>query len=73
MCLATCYWAGLDGIVFAATVEDAKRYGNFDDKFIYEQFLMHWEQRAISEQPLMRTEAVEVWKEYAARTDAVEY
>lgn len=73
MCLATCYWAGLDGIVFGAVVEDAKQYGNFDDAFIYTQFLKPRDQRAISEQSLMRPEAVEVWKEYAARTDQVDY
>ena len=38
MCLATAYWAGLDGIVFGANVGDSKKYGGFDDAFIYEQF-----------------------------------
>lgn len=73
MCLATSYWAGLDGIVFGATVADSKQYGNFDDEFIYAEFLKPLEQRAISEQSLMRPEAVEVWKEYADRTDRVDY
>ena len=38
MCLATSYWAGLDGIVYGARVVDAKKYGGFDDQFIYAQF-----------------------------------
>ena len=38
MCLATAYWAGVDGIIYGATVADSKKYGNFDDAFIYVQF-----------------------------------
>jgi len=73
MCLATAYWAGLDGIIFGATVADSKKYGNFDDNFIYDQFAKPVKERSISEQSLLRAEAVEVWKEYAARQDKVDY
>jgi tRNA(Arg) A34 adenosine deaminase TadA len=73
MCLATAYWAGLDGILYGAKVEDSKKYGNFDDEFIYAQFTRPAEERAISEQSILRKEAVDVWKEYAARKDKVDY
>lgn len=73
MCLATAYWAGLDGIVYGATVADSKKYGNFDDDFIYAQLHKPVKDRAISEQSLLRPEAVEVWKEYAQRKDKVDY
>lgn len=73
MCLATAYWASLDGIIYGATVADAKLYGNFDDDFIYEQFNRPMQDRAISEQSLLRVEAVEVWKRYSQRTDKVDY
>jgi tRNA(Arg) A34 adenosine deaminase TadA len=73
MCLATAYWAGLDGIVYGATVADSKKYGNFDDEFIYAQFAQPIEDRAISEQTMLRPEAVEVWKEYADRADKIDY
>lgn len=73
MCLATVYWAGLDGVVFGAVVTDSKKYGNFDDDFIYAQFAKPIKARAISEQELLRPEAVEVWKEYAARKDKIDY
>ncbi len=73
MCLATAYWAGLDGILFAAKVEDAKTYGNFDDAFIYSQFARPAAERAIPEVELLREESVEVWKEYQARKDKVDY
>ncbi len=73
MCLATAYWAGLDGIIYGATVGDSKKYGNFDDDFIYAQFAKPVAERAISEQTILRPEAVEVWKECAARPDKVDY
>lgn len=73
MCLATAYWAGLDGIVFGAVVADSEKYGNFDDEFIYAQFAKPMKTRAISEQEMLRPEAVEVWKEYAARKDKIDY
>ncbi len=73
MCLATSYWANVDGIVYAATVEDARKYGNFDDDFIYAQFTKPAQDRSIPQQSMLRPEAVEVWKEYAARQDKVDY
>ena len=73
MCLATAYWASLDGIIYGATVADSKEYGNFDDDFIYEQFHKPIADRAISEQSLLREEAVAVWKQYAKRTDKIDY
>lgn len=73
MCLATAYWAALDGIIYGATVEDSKKYGNFDDNFIYGQFARPVDGRSIPEQSLLRPEAVKVWKEYHDRTDKVDF
>lgn len=73
MCLATVYWAGIDGIIYGATVADSKKYGNFDDTFIYEQLNKPIEDRAISEQIMLRPEAVEVWKEYSEREDKIDH
>ena len=73
MCLATAYWASVDGIVYGATVADARKYGNFNDDFIYAQFTRPAEDRSIPQQALLRPEAVEVWKEYADRKDKVDY
>lgn len=73
MCLATVYWAGLDGLFYGAKVADSKKYGNFDDLFIYGEFAKPIRDRAISEQELLRSESVEVWKEYFNRSDKVDY
>jgi guanine deaminase len=73
MCLATVYWAGLDGVFYGAKVIDSKKYGNFDDAFIYGEFAKEAKDRVIPEQELLRSEAVEVWKEYYERSDKVDY
>jgi guanine deaminase len=73
MCMATAYWANLDGIFFGAEVEDSKKYGNFDDNYIYAQVAKPAKDRDISMQSLMRPEAVEVWKEYFNRKDKKDY
>jgi guanine deaminase len=73
MCLATSYWAGVDGIVYGAKATDSKKYGNFDDVFIYEEFDKPIEQRKIPELTMLRDEAVTVWKEYASLPDNVPY
>ncbi len=73
MCLATCYWAGLDGIYYGAFATDSKKYGGFDDVFIYEEFAKPVATRNIPEIQFMRDDANKVWKEYAAQSDNVPY
>jgi tRNA(Arg) A34 adenosine deaminase TadA len=73
MCLATAYWAGIDGVVYGAEVADSKKYGGFDDAFIYEQFDKPASARAIPELQMLREEAVTVWKEYASQSGNVPY
>jgi tRNA(Arg) A34 adenosine deaminase TadA len=50
MCLGAIYWARIDKIVFAADKNDAAKAG-FDDSFIYDEFALTHEKRAI---PLKR-------------------
>jgi len=73
MCLATSYWAGLDGIVYGAKVEDSKQYGGFDDAFIYAEIQKPAADRSIPQVPMLRGEAVQVWKEYASKSGNVAY
>ena len=73
MCLATSYWAGLDGVVYGANCGDVKKYGGFDDGYIYEQFAGPASARLMPQVQLMRDEAVKVWKEYAAQPGNVSY
>jgi len=69
MCLATAYWAGLDGIVYGATVADTLKYGGIDDHFIYEELRKPIEDRTISEQIMLQPEAIGVWKQYSEQKD----
>jgi len=73
MCMATCYWAGIEQVFYAATVEDAFEYGNFDDRPIYEQLALPKEQRSIKMTQMLQEEAVDVWKQYKAKPDKVPY
>src|SRR5258708_3681170 len=73
MCLAASYWAGIEKIFYAASVEDAFEYGNFDDRPIYEQLALPKEQRSIKLTQLLRDEAIVVWKQYQAKPDKTHY
>jgi len=73
MCMAACYWAGIDEVFYAATVEDALEYGNFDDRPIYEQLALPKEQRKVKLTQMSRDEAVVVWKKYKAKPDKIQY
>ncbi|MEO7865540.1 MAG: nucleoside deaminase [Sphingomicrobium sp.] len=73
MCLGATYWAGIKTVYYAANVEDALKYGNFDDSMIYDEIRKPMDQRSMKLTQIMRPEAVEVWKEYAAKTDKIQY
>ena len=74
MCLGATYWAGIKDLYYAATVDDALKYGNFDDSMIYSEIRKPANEREnMKLSQIMQPEAVEVWKEYAAKTDKVQY
>ena len=73
MCLAACYWAGIETVYYASQVEDALQYGNFDDSMIYDEIRKPMGERSMAVRQIMRAEAVEVWKKYQAKEDTVQY
>ena len=73
MCAAASYWAGIERIYYAATVQDALRYGDFDDSMIFEELAKPTTARSIKATQMLQDEAVEVWKLYAAKPDKVPY
>jgi tRNA(Arg) A34 adenosine deaminase TadA len=73
MCMAATYWAGIKRVFYAAQIEDALEYGNFDDSFIYSELRKPVEDRSIEIKQIMRPEAVEVWKLYQQKADKVQY
>lgn len=73
MCMAACYWAGIERVYYASTNADALKYGNFDDSMIYQELKKPTGERSIHCEQIMQDEAVEVWKKYAQKGDRVQY
>lgn len=73
MCLATAYWAHIDHIFYGARMEDALKYGEFQDVGILDELRKDSAQRQIQFTEMMRPEAIEIWKEFAAMPDRARY
>jgi guanine deaminase len=73
MCYAAAWWARIEHIYYAAEMEDALTYGDFDDSRIYAQFPLPEVERQLANEPLLRAEMVEVWKKFHDMPDRVHY
>lgn len=73
MCLSAAYWAHIKEIYYGATVEDAKKYGKFQDVEIYSELKKEPQQRKIKSLPLLREEAVVIWKKFSEMPNPVHY
>ena len=73
LCYGAAWWARIGHIYYAAEMEDALKYGDFDDSLIYHQFQLAEEQRQLSDEQLLRDEMVEVWKAFNAMPDRARY
>ncbi|QIB32825.1 nucleoside deaminase [Ancylobacter pratisalsi] len=73
MCMAACYWAGIERVFYASTNMDALEYGDFDDSMIYQELKKPVSERSITCVQIMQPEAVEVWKKYKNKEDRVPY
>lgn len=75
MCLATAYWAHLDHIYYAAHIEDALKYGDFEDADYFVELAKNPKDRIIqcTEVPTLRNEAVKVWQAYSEMPDRKHY
>ena len=73
MCLCAAYWAHIDHIFYAARIEDAKEYGNFDDIDYFNEIRKTSIERKIHSTELLRDEAIEVWKKFYADPHRVHY
>lgn len=72
MCLAALYWARIDRIYFGNTREDAAAIG-FDDDFIYREFTVTEDKRALPSKMFLRDEAKIVFDNWAKKTDKTAY
>lgn len=72
MCLGAIYWSHISSIVFAAGKTDAARAG-FDDSFIYEQFAVGAQDRAIPAKSIALKEAAEPFQRWQNLESRIEY
>ena len=73
MCYAAAWWARIEAIYYASTIQDALDFGAFDDKSIYEAVTQPGPERAVPARELLRDEMVEVWREFAALPNRIHY
>lgn len=73
MCLGAAYWAHIKEIYYASTVDDALKYGDFQDFDMYREFKIAEQERKIKIYNIMRQEAVDCWQEFAALKDKAKY
>jgi tRNA(Arg) A34 adenosine deaminase TadA len=72
MCLAACYWAGIEKIVYAAGRQDAEEIG-FADKLIYEEVCLPPPARALAMEQTHREAALAVFAEWEKLPDRILY
>jgi guanine deaminase len=72
MCLAACYWAHIDEIIYAASASDAAQIG-FDDVLIREDCSRDKRERKLPMRQALRDEALDVFQMWQAMEDKTEY
>ncbi|MGI9480953.1 MAG: nucleoside deaminase [Hyphomicrobiales bacterium] len=72
MCLASIYWARLDGLYFANSREDAASIG-FDDDFLYREIPKPLDERSIPTIHMDMEEARAVFEEWRQKPDKIMY
>ena len=73
MCAGAIFWARIDRVVYASTIADALRYGQFDDQPIYEDLAKPIAERLVPAAQCLREEMLELWRRYEAKPDRVRY
>jgi tRNA(Arg) A34 adenosine deaminase TadA len=72
MCLAAIYWARIDRYYFGCTAADAAA-NQFDDSFIFNEFVAEPASRTIAAIPLLREEALAAFAAWQANPNRVRY
>jgi tRNA(Arg) A34 adenosine deaminase TadA len=73
MCYGAAWWARIEGIYYASTIQDALDFGAFDDKSIYEAITQPGPDRAVPARELLRDEMVAVWREFSGLPHRIHY
>jgi tRNA(Arg) A34 adenosine deaminase TadA len=73
MCYAASWWARIDAIYYAGTIQDAKEYGKFDDLPIYEALQIPGPDRALPALEVGREDMLEVWRKFRDMPNRLHY
>ncbi len=73
MCYAAAWWARIEVIYYASTIDDAMEWGNFDDRPIYEAISLPGHEREVPAHELLRDEMLEVWRAFHAIPNRIHY
>ena len=73
MCAGAIYWARIDRVVYASTIADALRYGQFDDQPIYEDLTKPISERFVPAAQCLHDEMLELWRRYESKPDKIHY
>jgi len=73
MCAGAIFWARIDRIVYASTIDDALVYGGFDDQPIYADLTKPIGYRIIPAAQCLRDEMLDLWRRYQAKPDKTHY
>ncbi len=73
MCYAAAWWARIRKIYYAATFEDARKYGDFDDDVINEALKQPNAERKLPGEQLLHEEMLPIWQAFGANPNRVRY
>ena len=73
MCYAASWWARIETIYYAATIQDAKDFGDFDDVSICEAVKFPPSERALLALEIDRDEMLKVWREFQEMPERIHY
>ena len=72
MCLAACYWAGIERVVFGATQQDAAAAG-FGDEAMYREFTLPLAARSLPATALLTQEALAAFTAWLQSENRIPY
>jgi len=72
MCLGSIYWAGIEKLFYAATMDDAAK-ADFKDSHIYDEFALPKEKRKIPTIQLMHEDAIKIFDDWSSSEHKIPY
>lgn len=73
MCYGAIWWARIDKVYYASTIEDALHYGEFDDKAIYEALAKPPHKRRIPCISHLHDEMTKLWQDFKSLVNSAKY